>query len=57
MPTAKRSICGRAQVSILPPATEYSIKNPAEATAASRNTKGQFSDRSLRMPRGASATL
>ncbi len=42
MPTPKRSICGRAQVSIIPPAMEYSIRNPTEATVVTSTTSGQF---------------
>ena len=57
MPTANRSICGSAHMCGRPPDTEYSIRNPAEATAASRNTKGQFRCRILRQPVGVCATL
>ena len=56
MPAAKRYICGSAQVSTLPPATETSIRNPIEATAAIRKTSGQFRYRILRMPVGVWAT-
>ena len=56
MPTAKRSICGRAQVSMFPPAMEYSIRKPTEATAMTSTTSGQLRYRTLRSPVGACLT-
>ncbi len=57
IPTAKRFICGSAQVSMFPPATEYSIRNPTEAVAVSSSTSGQFRYSTLRRPVGTVLTL
>ena len=56
MPTAKRIICGSAQVSMRPPATEYSIRNPMQHTAVISRTSGQLIYRTLRNPVGTCAT-
>ncbi len=54
MPSTKRFICGSAQGVNDPPATEYSIRNPTEATAVSSITIGQFRNSTLRSPVGVS---
>ena len=55
-PTAKRFICGSAQRSNCPSATEYSIRNPSEAMAVSTTTSAQFRCSTLRNPVGTRLT-
>ena len=52
MPMPKRIICGRAQGWSEPPATEKSIRNPAQATAPSRRISAQLSASSFAAPCG-----
>ena len=51
-PTPKRIICGSAQGWTEPPATEKSMRKPAQATAVRSSTSGQLSARSFAGPRG-----
>lgn len=55
-PSPNRSICGSAQGVHDPPATEYSIRNPALAVLISNRVSGQFMYRNFRNPEGVDFT-